>query len=213
MNSETQKHANLLRPLTVALCALAVIGSPMPANVTAAGVVGSFKARDIEIPVFLENSMALVATWRIASVYTDHRRIGFFRVKLLPELVAEGVRLEFDESNTRTNCLADFRFDLAPVPGRSVVELRDFSVSFGKESVPRLRASRCRVNATPSRTGYRLEGVALRAGSQSLRLPHAELRVEGRSVQVLWQNSGKTLRWDLFTAELRPDSAEQVELR
>jgi len=207
VNSKIQTHANLLRLLTGALCALAVIC--FPASVTAAGLVGSFKARNVEIPVFLGNSMEPVATWKIDNVFTDHRRIGFFRVKLLPVLVAERVRLEFTQINAQTNWPGDFRFDLPPTTGGNAVEWRGFSIFFPKETVPRLRANRCHLAANAGPAVCRLEGVTLQVGSSSLNVPRAELRVEGPSAQVVWQDSRTIMRWDLFTGQCGAKPLEQ----
>jgi hypothetical protein len=114
MKSSAQISARLLTCLATALGALAV--SFLPLYVPAAGLSGSLQASNVESVIYGDDFFKPVAALKIGRIFTDHRRLGFFRIKLLPVLVAEGVHLEFAQANPQTNWLEGFRFDPAPMP-------------------------------------------------------------------------------------------------
>ena len=207
MKSNTQRCLGHLQRLGGALCALTV--AFLPVRATSAGFASSFKARNIEIPVFLGNSVEPVAVWKIDNVFTDHRRIGFFRVKLLPILVAEKIRLEFTSAKPQTNWLEEFRFKLAPTASRNAIEWRDFSISFPEERMPRLKANRGHLAVNAGEAVCRLDGVTVQVGSEQMKVAHAELRTRAQSAEVAWQALGKTIQWDLFTGQCTTNSVKQ----
>lgn len=174
----------------------------------APGQTANFHARNVEIRVFPDDSIQQIAVCRIDSVFTEYRKIGFFRVRLLPRLVAEGVQLEFDRPDGGTNWLDGLQFDPAPGVGRSAVEWRGFSVRCAPETLPRLRAKRVTPLANAGATVYRLEGVTLRTEGGELAVPKAELRTDGESGQVSWTHSGQVIRWNLFTGQCRTNSVK-----
>lgn len=180
----------------------------LPLNSPAAGPAAGFEMHDVEIRVFPENSIQQIAVCRIDSVFTEHRKIGFFRVKLLPRLIVEGVRLEFDQAVLGTNWLEGLRFDPAPGVRRSAVEWRDFTVFFPQEKLPRLRAERAYPPMNAGATRFRLDGVTVQTGGEPISLPHAELRAEGPSGQVVWTRSNQIIQWDLFTGQCKTNSIQ-----
>src|ERR1035438_2416717 len=127
MKSSAQGSARLLKCLAGALGALA--GGFLPLCVPAAGLPVFLQASHVESVIYGDDFFKPVATLKIGRIFTDHRRLGFFRIKLLPVLVAEGVHLEFAQASLQTNWLEGFRFDPALSVSRSAVEWRDFSVS------------------------------------------------------------------------------------
>ena len=52
----------------------------------------SVEARNVTLAIYSDDSSALVAVLKVGRVFNENRRLGFFRVKLLPVLVAQGVR-------------------------------------------------------------------------------------------------------------------------
>ena len=187
--------------LATALCALAV--GFLPVCVPAAGLSGSLQASNVESVIYGDDFFKPVAVVKIGRIFTDHRRLGFFHIQLLPVLVAEGVQLEFAQASPQTNWLDGFRFDPAPSVSRSAGEWRDFSVSIAQEKLPRLQADRVHPTVNADSIVCQLEGVTMQAGPERLKVPKAELRAEGQSGQVIWARSHQVVQWDLFTGQCK----------
>jgi hypothetical protein len=164
----------------------------------------------VESVIYGDDFFKPVAALKIGRIFTDHRRLGFFHIKLLPMLVAEGVHLEFAQATPQTNWLEGFRFDPAPSVSRSAVEWRDFSVSIAREKLPRLQADRVHPTVTASSIVCQLEGVTVQAGLERLKVPKAELRAEGQSGQVVWTRSNRVIQWDLFTGQCKTNLIQQT---
>ena len=199
--------ARLLKRLAGVLCTLAV--SFLPLCVPAAGLFGSPQVGSVESVIYGDDFFTPVAALKIERIFTDHRRLGFFHIKLLPVLVAEGVHLEFTQATPQTNWLEGFRFDPAPSVSRSAVEWRDFSVSIAQEKLPRLQADRVHPTVNADSIVCQLEGVTVQAGLERLKVPKAELRAEGQSGQVIWMRSHQVVQWDLFTGQCRTNSIKE----
>ena len=208
MKSSAQGSVVFLKSLAGALCALAV--GFLPVCVHATGLPGSLQASNVENVIYGDDFFKPVAAVKIGRIFTDHRRLGFFRIKLLPVLVAEGVHLEFAQASPQTNWLEGFRFDPAPAVGRSAVEWRNFSVSIAQEKLPRLQAERVHPTVNASSIVCQLEGVTVQAGSERLKVPKAELRAEGQSGQVVWTRSHQTIQWDLFTGQCKTNLIQPI---
>ncbi len=181
----------------------------LPLSSPAAGQTAHFEARDVEIRIFPENSVEQIAVCRIDRVSTEHRKIGFFRIKLLPLLVVQGVRLEFNQAGLGTNWREGLQFDPAPGVSRSAVEWHDFTVFLPQEKLPRLRAERVYPPINAASTAYRLEGVTVQSGGGLFNVPRAELRTEGPSGQVVWTRANQVVQWDLFTGQCKTNSIKE----
>lgn len=180
-----------------------------PLRLPAGGLPGSLQTSNLETVIYGSDFFKPVATLKIERIFTDHRRMGFFRVKLLPVLVADGVHVEFTESRPQTNWLDGFRFDPAPGVARHAVEWRNFSVSFVREPSPRLRANRVHPTINTDSVVCSLEGVTVAAGARPLILPKAELRAEGQSGQVVWTRANEVIQWDLFSGQFTTNTLAQ----
>ena len=93
MKSSAQGTAGFIKRLATALGALAA--GFLPVCVHAAGLAGSLQASNVENVIYGDDFFKPVAAVKIERIFTDHRRLGFFHIQLLPVLVAEGVHLEF----------------------------------------------------------------------------------------------------------------------
>lgn len=193
------ERLNLLRPLQGVLFAL-IVGFA-PAGSLAADLSGFFTASNLEISVYSEHSLEPAAIWKIDRISPEHRRIGFFSVKLLPVVVVDRVQLEFTKPNPQTNWLEGFRCEWAPAANRELIEWRDFSIYFPKEKMPRLQAKRAHPAADAGALICRLEGVTLQTGSQPIHLSRAEVRAEGQAGEIVWRDAAATIQWDLFSGQ------------
>ena len=175
----------------------------------AAGQTARLEARDVEIRLYPKNSTRQIAVCRVDRVYTDYRKMGFFRIKLLPVLVVEGVRLEFNQTEPQSDWLEGLQFDPPPGMRGSAVEWHNFSVFVPGENQPRLHANRVLLTANAGATVYRLEGVTIQSGGESLAVPKAELQTKGQAGRVVWTRSGKVIQWNLFTGQFATNSISE----
>jgi hypothetical protein len=188
------------RRLAVALaCALMAL---CPGARLQAGVLGAAEARNVAVPIYPPGALTPCAVVKVGHVFTEKRRMGFFRVKLLPVLVAQDVRLELGQSSPDTNWLAGFRVDLGPVARGGSVEWRDLSLWLPRETLPRLQVQRLVLPADPRSQEFALEGVTLQTETGPLKVPRARLWVGEQPGQVIWEENGMVLRWDLFAGKV-----------
>jgi hypothetical protein len=164
---------------------------------------------NLEIRIYPERSLEPDAIWKIDRIVLEHKRIGFFSVQLMPHLVVEGIQLEFTRTNPPANWLDGFRCEWVPAENRSALEWRNFNISFPQETIPRLHAGRAHPVAHAGSLICRLEDVTLQGGSGPVHLPRAEVRMEGQAGRIAWQDSGRTIQWDLFSSQFITSSIIQ----
>ena len=99
-----------------------------------------FGWRNLEFRTYTSDSMQEIADCKVEKIFLDHRKLGFFRVKLLPVLVVQGVRLEFAGVNPTNEWMETFQSDWLPKVKRSAVEWRDVNISSQKAGAPQLHA-------------------------------------------------------------------------
>ena len=123
------------------------------------------------------------AVWKIDRISTEYKRIGFFRVQLLPVLVVEGIHLELTPDQLpQTNWLDGFQCGMGCRRRTGARSNGGTSTSsFPREKIPCLHASRAHpMQPTPERFFLcQLEGVTLQAGAGPIHLARAEVRAEG----------------------------------
>lgn len=187
----------------------ALIATFSPPGGRAADFSGSFATSNMEISVYSPNSLRPDAIWKINRISPEHRRMGFFSVKLLPVEVVEGIQLEFTRTNPQTNWLEGFHCEWSPAANRGLVEWRNFSIIFPPEPVPRLQAKRAHPTANAGSLICQLEGVTLQTGSRPIHLARAEVRAEGQAGLIVWRDNVATIRWDLFSGQFTTNGITQ----
>jgi len=175
----------------------------------AAGVPEGFTARTVQLDVFARDSIQLIARCEMDKVFLEHRKLGFFRVKLLPVLVAQGVRVEFTQANPQTNWVEGFRFNPAPTLHARAMEWRDFQLFFPGEKSPRLRADRVIPAAPGSASVCRLEGIQLATSGGPVQLGRGELNAMADGGAISWRTEAAHFRWDLLTGQCTTNSTQQ----
>ena len=196
-----KNHARLIRLPRLVSVACLLLFSLAGGRGLASPYSGSFATSNLEISLYPDNSLQPDAIWKIDRILTDHKRMGFFHVQLMPILVVQGIQLEFTRTNPPANWLEGFQCKWVPAENRSTIEWRDFTVTFPHENVPRLHAARAHPVANAGPLVCRLEDVTLQAGSGPVHLPRAEVRTEGQAGTIVWQDSGATIQWDLFSGQ------------
>ena len=160
--------------------------------------------QNFEFRTYAPNSIREIADCKVEKIYLDYRKLGFFRVKLLPVLVVQGVRLEFADANPTNDWTECFQSDWLPDVKRGAVEWRDVSVAFKKEKeeASRLHANRAQPAAGGSPTICSFNGVTLEANGMKWQMAQAELRNENGRPVLVWPADGGERHLDLISGEI-----------
>jgi hypothetical protein len=143
---------------------------------------------EVTISEYGSNNLSLIIQVHAARVFVDYEPWGFFRIGLLPMLVAENVQVKIQSAECLTNALADLRSWHRPASGYRQLELRNLEITMNGENQPRLRAAVARIG--PDGT-VKLSTVAVRtAAGQEVSLLKATLQIFGPSAGRLCWNSG-----------------------
>jgi hypothetical protein len=161
-----------------------------------------FAWQDFEFTTYAPNSIRQIASFKVGKVFLDHRKVGFFRVKLLPVLVVQSVRLEYADASPTNEWAESFHPDWLPDEKRSAVEWRDVVIGFHKPGAPRLHAGEAQLAAAGSPVICTFREVTLDANGTTWQLPRAELRDENGRARVVWKSDGGEQRLDLFSGEM-----------
>ena len=161
-----------------------------------------FIPQNLEFKTYAPNSTREIADFKVDKVFLDHRKLGFFKVKLLPVLVVQGVRVAFGDPNPTNEWLETFQSDWLPKVDRSGVEWRDVGVGSQKSGAPRLHAGSALPSAPGSPTVCVFKDVTLEANGAKWQTPQAELRNEDGLPRVVWKAGGSERHLDLFSGEL-----------
>ncbi len=152
------------------------------------------QARQVAIPIYAEGESNAVAVLRADRVAREHRRLGFFQVKLLPLVVVEQVRLELSAASQESNTLSRVQAALEPLAGKVPFEFRGFQMFFPGETSARLTARLVR----PATGAWILDDVAFRSGQGPVTVRQARLPLEGEPGRLLWQTGGTTIQGQLL---------------
>jgi hypothetical protein len=161
-----------------------------------------FEARDVQVPVYADDYQATAGVLKIERIFTEQRRLGFFRVKLLPMRVAQGVCLELSQRAPNTNWLAALRFNPAAAAKGARLEWRDVSVRMPGDPAPCLQARRLYPNTDAHPDFYLLEDVTMQTDAGPVQVARARLLLAGQPGRIVWEAGGRTRQWDLFTGKV-----------
>jgi hypothetical protein len=159
------------------------------------------EARNVEVPVYSDD-LAPVAVVHADRVFSEDKKMGFFRVRLWPMLVADGIRVEFTSQTPHTNWPATFRVNLAPLIRESKMEWRNVSVWLPKESSPRIQAKVLTPPASPDAAFCELQAVTVRTGAKVLSVARAKLVLNGPPGRIIWQTPRSTVQCDFFSGKI-----------
>ncbi|MBI5772481.1 MAG: hypothetical protein HZA89_01915 [Verrucomicrobia bacterium] len=171
--------------------------------VTASGDGGiawsELRLRGAAIPIFLGTNSEPAAVIRVKNMGKDFRRMGFFRIGLLPMAVAEDVTVEFRRPEEMTNALSRAHNWFTPPGNPRVAELRRVVFLFPDSKITnRLEVARVRFAAKDE--WQLLDGVLLRTPNQTTRGSSGTLRVAGGGAGLIRCNTDNgTAEFNLFT--------------
>lgn len=98
-------------------------------------------AEHLEIAEYNPGGLTPVTEIHATRIFMDYERRGFFRIGLLPVLVAENVRIEIQSVEGLTNALSNLRSWGKPGAGVRRLKLKNLEIGIGGENQPRLRAA------------------------------------------------------------------------
>lgn len=158
--------------------------------------------QNLESRLYASDSMQEIAVCKVEKVFPDHRTLGFFKVRLLPVLVVQGVQVEFAGTNPTNEWVEAFQSDWLPKVKHNGVEWRDVTITSQKAGTPRLHADWVQPAAGSTPTICVFKDVTLTANGVKRQLPQAELRNEGGRPCVVWKADGSERHLDLFSGEI-----------
>lgn len=160
-----------------------------------------FTPENFEIRTYAPNSTREIADCKVEKIFLDHRKLGFFKVKLLPVLVVQGVRVEFGDANPNNGWMKTFQSDWLPKVSRRGVEWREVNVGSQQAGTPSLHAGSAQPSAPGSPTVCVFNNVTLEANGVKRQLTRVELRSEGGHPRFVWTADGGEQHLDLFSGE------------
>jgi hypothetical protein len=176
-------------------------------------IPGLVAAGKVQMVIPSTDFLKPAAKLTVEKVFQDDRRVGFFRVKLLTVLVAQGVRFELYQSALNTNWQAGFHFKPGLVSKGSNTEWRDVSVSVAPETTPRLHIQRLEPPAAAHPQACLLEGVTMQTAAGEIKAARAKWVLSGGLGWVAFESGGKSARWDLFAGNIVSDQPDNASIK
>ncbi len=160
------------------------------------------EGRNLRTAIYARGSTNRAVTLSVDRLFNEKRRAGFFRVRLLPLIVLQGVRIEIASAEAGTNLASAFQARLAPMRNpRGPVEWRGVSIYLGTEPNPRLEARRIVLAAGAEAGMCDLEELTLQTEDGRVALPRARMSLKDHPGRVFWGDSDAPEEWDLFTTK------------
>lgn len=173
VNTNILKLMDLLRPTFFACMILGwfpASGSELPSW-------KETKLKGVMVPLYLKNRSDPSAVIRIGRIFSSYQRKGFFRIGVLPILVAEDVKIELWQPEQVAESLAATRGWIGAHAAKEAMEWRRLSLFLPGQTSPCLKAGRVQ----PSDHGqWRLFDVELHPGPKTIHLPTAFLQTTGK---------------------------------
>jgi hypothetical protein len=192
------KLVRSVQPIQVlkTLCVAAMLGWCFMPGAGAAPQIEPGTVQDIAIPYYAKGQSTPVAVVRIKRLFTDYQRRGFFRIGLLPTLVAEGVQVEVSDSRQVVAALQGAQRWLKPAAVGKALEWRQVEFEFSELKGTRLEATRVQIAEGGA---WQLSGgVLLRSGTNELRRASAILQVTGANAGDLLLDNGPSTSLNLL---------------
>ncbi|MDB6033520.1 MAG: hypothetical protein JWM16_3858 [Verrucomicrobiales bacterium] len=167
------------------ICITAVLAGLLVPSGRTVPQVDPDTVQNIAIPYYAKGQSAPAAVVRIHRLFTDYQRRGFFRIGLLPTLVAEGVKVEVLDPTQVLAALEAAHKWLKPAAVGKALEWRYVEFVFPDAKRPRLEAAK--VNPAVDGAWRLTEGVTFRSGTNETREAAAVLQVTGtRAGELQW---------------------------
>ena len=130
-----------------------------------------------------------MAVIKVGKLSRAGQRVGFLRVKLLPQMVFDHVRVEFQQPNLPDHAVEKVYAALDSFAEGGPFELCDLQILFPNEKTPRLRAKRMQPLPKKSGPGFVLEGVTIGGRALPPDLSSAKTPARGETGKLRWENN------------------------
>jgi hypothetical protein len=167
------------------------------------------KLKGVVLPVYLDFGSKPAALLRAKAIYPDHQRRAFFRIGVLPMLVAEDVTVEVCDPERAAAALAGLRDGLKPHAHGAAIELRRVAFQFPAEPAPRLKAATLRLQDNGQ---WQLLDFTLQSPTNAPRIPRGRLQITGdHAGRVTWETAGGPAAFNLFTTQATTNTIASIQ--
>ena len=151
--------------------------------------VGS-SAKSLTFSVYNPKDLSPEMVIHADGIFTDYERRGFFRIGLMPVLVADNVRIEVQSVEGLTNILSALHSWIRPGAGAQRLNLKHLEIAVRGETQPCLRAAAGQIG---SEGAIQLTSVSASDGSgHQMFMPSAALQLTGPAGgQLSWIRNGQ----------------------
>lgn len=164
-------------------------------------------AKGLAIPIYARDRPDAVAVVRISRFSHDFQRRGFFRIGVLPMLVADGLTVELRDSRSVADAMRGAKAVFDPLLRKGMVELRQVEFVFPPECRQRLEARRVRFG--PQGQWELLDGVILQVSTNRWHASTAHLQVTGEKAgQLTISTPDKTASFNLLVQHAATESIQ-----
>lgn len=151
----------------------------------------------VTVPVYLGANAEPSLVLHVRELSGGYERRGFFRIGVLPVLVADGVTIEVRNETEAARALRRIPSSLAPHANRGLAELRHVTFQFRRSDRPTIEAGRIRLGSGPR---WSLEDVRVHLATGDLELRRAALAVTGAEAgRLTWDSEGRLQSLDLLS--------------
>jgi hypothetical protein len=169
----------------------------------AAPLPSDFKVVNAETVFYPEGSVRAIARCKVAAVFVDHRKLGFFQVRLLPILVMQGVSIELGEAYADDAWMQELGANFLPELKTQAVEWREVDLISSRTNSPHLHAQLARLADGKDPVICRLENCSIEWRGQRWHTARATWQTAAARPQLVWRtDAGIFMHWDLSTGEI-----------
>ena len=170
------------------------MAAELPQRIDVAGTTCSLYAQDFT---------HVIAKCSVDRIFIDHRKVGFFQIRLLPVLVAQGVRLELHQTLESIDALRKVQSNLTPQMTRHSLEWRDVEINFPGTNGPHIHAQSARMVQASGPVVCQLERVTIEGKGANWQLAKADLLTEPESRKLMGRTAeGFLFQLNLLTGEI-----------
>jgi hypothetical protein len=172
----------------------------------AAQLSPDFKLKQTEVDFYPKDSAQIIAICKVEAVFIDHRKFGFFQVKLLPILVVQGVSIELGEAYADNECAWIRELDsnlLLSELKKQAVEWHEVDLTSSGTNSPHLHAQSVRLTDGKGPVICWLENCVIESRGERWHTAKATWQMTGSRQQLIWRtDAGISMHWDLSTGEI-----------
>lgn len=174
------------------LCFLGIWGTLQNTVQAQIGLVPSLDDATVE----KYKGLQLLSRIHVTRTFIDHQKWGFFKIRLDPIAVVDGVDVQILSADALTNALSGINAGSISSAKSRHLEFRNLSVSLLGEEQPRLRADSARIGQADI---LELSHVSVSNGGEAISIPKASLQVSGPNCGCLrWNDAGHPHQLSVF---------------